>query len=113
MDKKMSRQILFKPGQTVSKVLNERANSVTRIDTTANPKEKEAPTVRVELSVAEKSKRLYKWISTHPLINLNGLCKNTGADRANFMKMAVAEKELKSEVLNKFITELIPYGYTE
>lgn len=111
MDKKMSRQILFKPNQPVSKVLEERANKVTRINTT-DSKPKISPIVKVELSAAEKSDRLYKWLKMHPLINLNGLCKRAGMDRANFLKMSGKGKELKQEIIESFINILKNYGYS-
>lgn len=58
-----------------------------------------------------ESKVLYQWLKTHPLINLNGLCKIVKFDRANLIKNMKSGKELKPEILNKFWLILADYGF--
>jgi len=60
-----------------------------------------------------KSKALYNWLKSHPLINLNGLCKEVGVDRANFKKWMDAEKELKDSMFDKFWHVLGNYGFAQ
>lgn len=112
MDKKLNRQILFRPGQPVSKVLEERANAIIKIDTTT-PATKQSPILKVELSTANRSENIYKWLKSHRLINLNGLCKIVGTDRTNLMKAMAVNKELKFDLIVKIIAELKNYGYAE
>ena len=116
MDKKMTRQILFRPGRSVSEVIEEGANvQVKNISVTPNKNKAKAEIVnkQKEPVAIERCKKLYKWLSIHPLINLNGLCKIVGADRANLIKYWKAERELNEVLLNKIIAELKKYGYAE
>lgn len=118
MDKKLSRQILYRPGKKVSEVLSEKANvQVENIDTTPKKPPVEKPKKEVVPKPAEtlleRSKRLYDWLDEHPLINLNGICQRAGVDRANFIKGMGKNKELKLDILEKLINELKHYGYAE
>lgn len=116
MEKKSSRQILYVPGKSVSQTLKEKANVEPK-----NIKTKSEPIIgdlkpqitKPTLTIKERSEKLYKWLELHPLINLNGLCKKTGADRANFIKSTTKTSELKEDLLLKFIKELKIYGYAE
>lgn len=114
MDKKMNRQILFRPDKTVSQVLEEKANiQVKNINTKKEIQKTESKfeIPKSNLTIQQRSENLYQWLQKHPLINLNGLCKKTGADRGNFIKSWEKGKELKEELLVKFILELKEYGY--
>lgn len=109
MDKKMSRQILFKKEPLV-----ELKEKFVKVQTEAITKSKpiKSPIVKVDVIDAKKSEMIYDWVKAHPLINLNGVCKAVGIDRANFLKMAAKNKELKSEVIESFVKILTEYGYT-
>lgn len=103
MKKGTTRQILYRPEQKTT-VLKEKEKP--RVG------EKVTPIVRVEYSIEEKSKRLYKWLREHKLINVNGLCIIVDVDRANFLKGAKKDKPLKEEVFDKFFKELSNYGFS-
>lgn len=114
MDKKSSRQILYKPGKLVSEQLEEKANKVDKINTTKpHKKPKIEAEHKKELTIQEKSERLYNWLKERPFINLNGVCKKIGFDRANFMKWMSRGKSLNQELLDKIVAELKNYGYAE
>lgn len=108
MDKKMTRQILFKKGEAV-------AEPVVKKKKPENPVEKPKEEIKIksELTLQERSKKIYDWLDDKPLINLNGVCIKVGIDRANFVKGMGKNKELKEDVLNKIVAELNQYGYSE
>ena len=108
MDKKIKRQILWRPNQAISETLEDRAK-IEKIDTT----EKKQDKPKKELSPKERSVMVYKWISDHPMIYLNGVCKLAQIDRANFIKAMKKEKKLKAEIIIKLIEQLKKYGYAE
>lgn len=90
-------------------------------DSSGKPKEKkQKPTKKAETTQNStnpenkgNSSVLYKWLGNHLLINLNGLCKKVGYDRANLIKNMESGKELKPELKVKFIEILKEYGYAE
>jgi len=113
MDKKMQRQILFRKDQTISENLEDRANQVTKINTAKSDKKpKIEPKEKIELTTEQKSKALYKWLESHPLVNLNGVCLEVGVDRANFVKGMSKKKILKEDILIKFQAALKEYGFS-
>lgn len=107
MDKKLSRQILFKQGK-----------SVVESEVAKKPKkEKAAEVVATPKNQPSEQKKatsedIYKWIQSRPLINLNGICGEVGVDRANFAKGMQKNRQLKEDVLNKFIEVLKVYGFS-
>lgn len=98
----MKRQVLFQKGKTTNDT------AIKKTD-----KAKAAPESKKEVKIATTSKSLYDWLETHELINLAGLCKKVGYDRANFVNGWGSGKELKPEVLAKFIEILKSYGYAQ
>lgn len=101
----MKRKILFQSG-SIEIPLKTKTSHAKTIS-----KPQESPFAKVELSGQQKSERLYKWLKSHPLVNLNGVCKKVGVDRANFLKMGEKGKELKPEIIQSFVNILKEYGY--
>jgi hypothetical protein len=58
-----------------------------------------------------RTQKLYDWIREHPLINLNGLCKECDVDRGNFVRRMDEGKGLKNVLVDKFEASLSKYGY--
>lgn len=95
-----NRQVLFQKGKATEEPI------IKKVD-----KAKPAPESKKEAKIAITSKSLYDWLDSHELINLAGLCKKVGYDRANFVNGIGSGRELKPEVLKKFEIELEKYGY--
>lgn len=74
-------------------------------------KPQKEPEIKKKAVIEWNSKYLYEWLDLHPMINLNGLCRDAGVDRSNFAKWKKAGTDLKPEVVAKLTEILKQYGY--
>jgi len=66
----------------------------------------------VTISEDVNSKKIVKWINTHPKFKWGAMCKDLNMDRANFQKtLKATEPKIPVETILKIEQILIPYGY--
>jgi hypothetical protein len=114
---RLKRHILFQDGKTI--LPNEKETEVSKemSDDVGQKKLKlklippKSKDENLGGTIEERTDSLYKWLSTHNLINLNKLCETCGIDRANFVKGVASDKAVKQETIEKFESILKPYGY--
>lgn len=61
----------------------------------------------------QRSDAIVKWLSDHPLISRNALCKDVGYDTANLLKAFDGVRSIPKKYLPGFEKELKKYGFEE
>lgn len=97
----MAREILYKRPVVAAK-----AETVTK---------KPSKTGWVVPNVTQKPthEAVQKWLQTHPLFKVGGMCTQLGLDRPNFCKLFLNAKEprIKEEVLTAVVAVIRQYGF--
>lgn len=104
------RQILFQEGKSVDE-MPEQVKKEAKQGKSIEPKKSSEKNEVAGGTLEGRTISIYKWLSTHRLVNLNKLCEMCSIDRANFIKGVAANKVIKQEVLEKFEAALKLYGY--
>ncbi len=103
MDKKLKRQILYKPGNQVVEPKKKKENPKTVPPPKIEPKPSELPDT-------DQSAKISTWIGEHPHFKVAPMCMDLKIDPANFNKY-LKMKSIPEKYIQPIIKVLKEYGY--
>lgn len=103
MDKKLKRQILYKPGNQIAEP---KKNKQPRKPEPASKIESKPS----ELTVIDQSAKICAWVSDHPHFKIAPMCVDLKIDPANFNKY-LKMKSIPEKYIQPIVKVLKEYGY--
>lgn len=103
MDKTLKRTILFKRGMVVNKAEKPKESVVENAEAVKLKTKGEIKT--------GNSSEIKAWFLSHPLLSINGICKEAGLDTSNFNKLLNSDKEMPKDKIDLLLPIIKQYGF--
>jgi hypothetical protein len=108
MDKKLNRQILYRPGSPPEKEAQPKKETEKQVHLPVF----ETPPQKSQIPSKDESLKIWSWLDENGrFLKMKAVCVEIGYDEGNFSRLRKSKGQIPAEHLNKLIQVLKRFGY--